>query len=117
MGKSLVEKVCIYNKALSEPQRVKMMKIICSSEKHSVCVTDIAQLLGISQPAATRHLKILCSVGFIIRKRIGTNVFYSVNIKTVQDYQKVLELSFVQGYKPCSYGFDCDNCPYKETCA
>lgn len=117
MGKSLVEKVCIYNKALCEPQRVKMMKIICSAEKNSVCVTDIAQLLGISQPAATKHLKILCAAGFITRKRMGTSVYYSVNTETVQDYQKVLELSFIQGYKACYYGFDCDNCPHKETCA
>ena len=86
MTKSLVEKVYTYNKALSEPQRIKMMKIICSAEKNTVCVSDIARILNISQPAATKHLKILCD-------------------------------SFIQGFKPCRFGYDCDNCPHKETCA
>lgn len=117
MAKSLVEKVYTYNKALSEPQRIKMMKIICSAEEETVCVTDIARLLKISQPAATKHLKILCDAGFIKRKRVGSNVYYSANLETIEDYKKVLEYSFIQGFKPCRFDYDCDNCPYKETCA
>lgn len=117
MTKSLVEKVYTYNKALSEPQRIKMMKIICSAEKNTVCVSDIARILNISQPAATKHLKILCDAGFITRKRIGFNVFYTENINAIEDYKKVLEYSFIQGFKPCRFGYDCDNCPHKETCA
>ena len=117
MTKGLVEKVYTYNKALSEPQRIKMMKIICSAEENTICVTDIARILNISQPAASKHLKILCDIGFITRKRIGSNVFYTENINTIEDYKKVLENSFIQGFKPCLFGYDCDNCPYKETCA
>ncbi|HWQ74901.1 MAG TPA: metalloregulator ArsR/SmtB family transcription factor [Syntrophomonas sp.] len=117
MTKSLVEKVYTYNKALSEPQRIKMMKIICSAEENTVCVSDIARILNISQPAATKHLKILCDAGFITRKRIGFNVFYTENINTIEDYKEVLEYSFIQGFKPCRFGYDCDNCPHKETCA
>jgi hypothetical protein len=44
-------------------------------------------------------------------------VFYSENLDTIDDYKKVLEYSFIQGFKPCLFGYDCDNCPHKETCA
>ncbi|UWG97779.1 metalloregulator ArsR/SmtB family transcription factor [Dehalobacter sp. DCM] len=117
MAKGLVEKVYLYNRALSEPQRIKIMKIICSAEENTVCVTDIARLLGISQPAVTKHLKILNDVSLIKRKRIGSNVFYTANIESIKDYKEVLEYSFIQGFKPCRFGYDCDNCPHKETCA
>ncbi|HHV65543.1 MAG TPA: ArsR family transcriptional regulator [Peptococcaceae bacterium] len=48
MTKGLVDKICMYNKALSESQRIKIMKIVCSA-KENVCVTDIANILGISR--------------------------------------------------------------------
>jgi ArsR family transcriptional regulator, arsenate/arsenite/antimonite-responsive transcriptional repressor len=118
MGKSkgLVNLICEYNDALSDKQRVKMMKIMASNPVNTVSVSDIAGILGISQPAATRHLDILYRVDLIDRKRIGTKVFYSPNIGTIDEYHKLLELAFVKGFSPCPYGFKCDECPKADTC-
>ena len=119
MGRSrgLVNRICEYNSALSDAQRVKMMKIMGSSAQHSVTVSDFAEILGISQPSATKHLKILHAVELIDRKRIGTSVFYSLNLETVSEYHQLLELAFEKGFLPCSYGYRCDECPEKDTCA
>jgi ArsR family transcriptional regulator len=118
MGKSkgLVNLICEYNDALSDPQRVKMMKIMASNPVNTVSVSDIAGILGISQPAATRHLNILYQVDLIARKRMGTKVFYAPNIKTIDEYHQLLDLAFVRGFSPCPYGYKCDECPKSDTC-
>lgn len=115
--RGLVARICDFNSALSDPQRVKMMKIMGSSPSDSVSVSDFAKILGISQPSATKHLKILHAVDLIDRKRVGTTVFYSPSLKTIDEYHSLLELAFVKGFLPCQYGYKCDECPATETCA
>ncbi|NLD48779.1 MAG: winged helix-turn-helix transcriptional regulator [Clostridiaceae bacterium] len=119
MGRSrgLVNLICEYNDALSDPQRVKMMKIMGSNPPNTVTVSKFAEILGISQPSATKHLKILHTADLISRKRIGTSVFYSMNLETIDEYHNLLDLAFVRGFSPCLYGFKCDECPEMDTCA
>ncbi len=116
-NRGLVDRICEYNGALSDPQRVKMMKILGSSPADSVTVSDFAKVLGISQPSATKHLKILHAVDLIDRKRMGTAVYYSLNLKMIDEYHQLLELAFVKGFLPCHYEYKCGACPDKETCA
>lgn len=116
-SRGLVDRICEFNGALSDPQRVKMMKIMGSSPANSVSVSDFAKILGISQPSATKHLKILHAVDLIDRKRIGTTVYYTPNIQTINEYHHLLDLAFVKGFLPCRYGYKCDECPETETCA
>lgn len=119
MGRSrgLVNLICEYNDALSDPQRVKMMKIMGSSPASSVTVSKFAEILGISQPSATKHLKILHTTDLITRKREGTCVYYSLNLETIDQYHQLLETAFVKGFTLCPYGFKCEDCPEKDTCA
>jgi DNA-binding transcriptional ArsR family regulator len=115
--RGLVNLICEYNGALSDPQRVKMMKIMGSNEVNTVSVSEIAKLLGISQPSATKHLQVLYQSDLIVRKRIGTSVFYSLNIPVINQYHQLLDLAFVKGFSPCPYEFKCDECPQTDTCA
>lgn len=113
----LVNRMCAYNKAISDHNRMKMIKILGSSPEHTLKVSDIAAVLGISQPAATKHLKVLHAVDFVRRQRIGTSVFYSLDGETLVDYRKQLDYAFEHAYTPCPYGFRCDDCPKADTCA
>jgi ArsR family transcriptional regulator len=115
--RGLVNLICQYNGALSDPQRVKMMKIMGSNAVNTVSVSDIAKLLGISQPSATKHLQILYQADLIVRKRIGTSVFYSLNIPVINQYHQLLDTAFVKGFTPCPYNYKCDECPDTDTCA
>ena len=116
-SRGLVDRICDYNGALSDPQRVKMMKIMGSSPADTVTVSDFAKILGISQPSATKHLKILHAVDLIDRKRIGAAIYYSLNLQVIDEYHQLLELAFVKGFLPCQYGYKCGECPDKETCS
>lgn len=43
-------------KALSDPNRVKIVKML---QHRSLCVCEMRAALGISQPAVSKHLKLL----------------------------------------------------------
>jgi len=54
-----------------------------------VCVVFIAEKLGVSQPTATEHLKILHAAGLIVPKRVKQWTFYRrdvVGIKRARDF-------------------------------
>ena len=112
----LVNRVCAYNKALNEPNRMKMMKILGSNSDNPLTVSQIAEILKISQPTATKHLQILFDVGFAERKRVANAIYYSVNMEAVKDYHDLLGRSFGMALTPCHYNYECDTCPYAETC-
>ncbi len=44
--------------------------------KDGVCVVFIAEKLGVSQPTATEHMKVLHAAGLVTPKRIKTWTFY-----------------------------------------
>ena len=115
-GKGLVERMCAYNKAISEPNRMKMIKILGSHEPNTLNVSDIAGILGLSQPAATKHLKIMENVGLFERERMGTSVYYSLNQAALDEYRALLDYAFEHAYSPCTHGYDCRTCPHADTC-
>lgn len=112
----LVNRMCAYNKAISDPNRMKMIKILGSNTPGTVKVGDIAEILGISQPAATKHLHIMEEVGLFDRKREGTSVYYSLNEGALAEYRQELDWAFEHGHTPCTHDYKCDECPVAETC-
>ena len=59
--------------AMADPRRILLLYAIAD---HQSNVSDLASEIGISQPAASRHLKILRDRGLIHPIRQGTSVEY-----------------------------------------
>ena len=114
--RTLVERANTYAKAITEPNRMKILKIIGSAPPETVSVSDIAKMLNLSQPAVSKHLQILNWCGFAIRKKVGNTVYYSIDPETVEDFKRVAASAFEMVRTPCLYGYDCESCPYGETC-
>lgn len=54
-----------------------------------VCVVFIARKLGVSQPTATEHMKVLHAAGLVTPKRIKTWTFYrrdEAGIRSARDH-------------------------------
>ncbi len=60
-------------KALSDPNRVKMLKLLQSGQ---MCVCELRAALGIAQPTASNHLKVLEDAGFVGSSKDGPWVNY-----------------------------------------
>jgi|SRR6056297_225927 len=62
-------------KALSEPSRVKILKML---QRRMMCVCEIQEALGIAQSTASNHLKILEDAGLITFQKDGLWVNYTL---------------------------------------
>ncbi|MGM0428585.1 MAG: ArsR/SmtB family transcription factor [Thermodesulfobacteriota bacterium] len=60
-------------KALSDPNRVKIVKML---QHKAMCVCEIREALGISQPSASKHLRILGEAGLVDYRKNGLWVNY-----------------------------------------
>lgn len=59
--------------ALADPNRILMLYLLNEAPR---TVNDLAQQVGISQPAASRHLKMLRERGLVRAERLGMSVEY-----------------------------------------
>jgi ArsR family transcriptional regulator len=60
-------------KALSDPNRVKIIKLL---QRRVLCVCEIKDALGLAQSTASKHLKILEDAGLITYSKKGLWVNY-----------------------------------------
>src|ERR1700747_513219 len=66
-------------RAAAEPTRLRLL-VRCA--RGELTVSELAQILGQSQPRVSRHLKLLCDAGLLDRFREGSWVFYRVGAGT-----------------------------------
>ena len=62
-------------KALSDSNRIKMVKML---QRRQMCVCEIQETLGIAQPTASKHLKILEEAGLVKYRKNGLWVIYDL---------------------------------------
>ena len=63
-------------KALSDPNRVKILKLL--QHNSDMCVCELKSLLHIAQPSVSKHLKILEEAGLVEYRKDGLWVNYSL---------------------------------------
>jgi len=97
-------------KALGEPTRLKIIKIL-ASEGGYFCVGAMAKRLGISQPAVSQHLKILKDAGILDSRRIGFHVHYFVDAKALKSHKKQIDELIENAFEKCRYPDD-KICPF-----
>ena len=63
-------------KALSDPNRLRILKMLQSK---SLCVCEITDVLNLATSTVSKHLSILRDTGFIIEEKDGKWVNYMIN--------------------------------------
>ena len=86
-------------KAVADANRLKLLSCLKSGE---VCVCDFVDILGISQPAVSQHLKKLEEAGIITARKLGTWKHYRLIETQTPIIQAVLEQ--LEGPEPCECG-------------
>lgn len=89
-------------RALASGKRLQILEWLKNPRKHfppqvdgdlvedGVCSVFIAEKLGISQPTASEHLKILTQAGFVIPSRIKQWTFYKRNEQRIREFKSDL---------------------------
>ncbi|MBC7690566.1 MAG: helix-turn-helix transcriptional regulator [Methylotenera sp.] len=71
--------------ALGDPSRVQ---IVWALSKGELCVGDIAELLEMSQPAVSHHLRTLRNLRLVKVRRDGKTSFYSLDDEHIEHLLK-----------------------------
>lgn len=71
---SFVEQALIFQQ-ISDETRLKILFCLCH---HEYCVYDLAQIVAMSAPAISHHLRSLKQMKIIRSRRSGKHVFYSL---------------------------------------
>ena len=77
-------------KALSDPHRVRIVNLL-STSRDPVCVCDITDRIGLSQPTVSLHLKKLTAAGLLEREQRGTWAYYSMNRNALAQLSSVVD--------------------------
>ena len=64
--------------AIAEPQRRDILVLLRSAERP---VTDLARELGMAQPAASKHLRVLREVGLVRDRKAGKQRLYRIDAR------------------------------------
>ena len=65
-------------KALSDPNRLRLLSIVKAEASGESCVCDLTEPLDLGQPTVSHHLKILVDAGLLHREKRGTWAYYSL---------------------------------------
>jgi DNA-binding transcriptional ArsR family regulator len=83
-------------KAIAHPERLAILKMLCSCPAKQLTVNEIYTGLELSQPTVSKHLAILKRSGICRRKPAGMKTFYLLSdkgitmlIKTIIDEKSV----------------------------
>ncbi len=77
-------------KALSDSGRLRIVLLLM--EKGSLCVCEIKEVIGLSQPTISIHLKSLENAGIIKSSKQGLWVNYHINKELKSDIKKIIEI-------------------------
>jgi ArsR family transcriptional regulator len=61
---------------VADPVRLRLLSMLVSAESGEVCVCEMVEPIGRSQPTISHHLKILADAGLIVGDKRGRWVWY-----------------------------------------
>ena len=67
--------------AIAEPQRREILVMLRTGERP---VTELAQRLGMTQPGASKHLRVLREVGLVRDRKAGKQRLYGLNARELR---------------------------------
>ncbi|MRG27770.1 metalloregulator ArsR/SmtB family transcription factor [Laceyella tengchongensis] len=82
------EQIAECHKALADKTRLRILALLKVEE---LCVCELVEILNITQPAVSQHIRKLKNVKLVKERRNGQWVFYSLDGSVYPFFQQVLE--------------------------
>lgn len=78
-------------KAMADRNRMRIIWVLASKTQEEVSVSDLAEFLGISQPAVTAHIKILSGIGLLYPKKVKNYVYYQIDLQRFRELKERMD--------------------------
>src|SRR5438093_1382246 len=79
-------------RALGDPARVRILNALATSTE-PVCVCELIEPLGLSQPTVSHHLKKLVDAGLLAREQRGRWAYFSLAPGTAERLTGLVDLT------------------------
>lgn len=77
--------------ALADPTRLKLIEVLCRQDPPGCrCVKNLSNLIGITQPAVSQHMRVLKAVGLVIGEKRGFRTHYQIVPEGLKRCQGIL---------------------------
>lgn len=83
-------------KALGDPHRVRVVNLLATT-REAVCVCDLTDFLGLSQPTVSHHMRKLVDAGVLTREQRGVWAYYSLRRDAIRRLGEVLRFEEGEG--------------------
>lgn len=81
-------------KAMSDPNRVRILKLL---EEKELCVCELTELLGLAQSTVSKHLKLMDDAELVESRRDGAWIIYRINVGEKSSYAENM-LDSIRGW-------------------
>lgn len=80
------------SRALGDETRLRILNVLV--ERGETCVCELMETMDMTQSNVSFHLAVLKNAGLIADKKIGKWMFYSINLKALQQHLTSLRAMF-----------------------
>nr|WP_246061536.1 metalloregulator ArsR/SmtB family transcription factor [Lapillicoccus jejuensis] len=78
MTAEAAERLAMSFKALGDPTRVRLLSLIAAADGGEACVCDLTEVVSLSQPTVSHHMRVLVEAGLVTRDQRGRWAYYAV---------------------------------------
>ncbi|MEN6592897.1 MAG: metalloregulator ArsR/SmtB family transcription factor [Methanobacterium sp.] len=81
-------------KALGNINRLLIVYRLASGKMEKISVTEMARMMGLTQPAASQHLKILKTARILDSTKQGNHIYYTFNEDALIHHKEKIDFLF-----------------------
>ena len=70
------ERLAAVLKVLAEPTRLRLLSLVAARQDGEECICNLTDLVGVSQPTVSHHMKQLVDAGLLEREQRGKWAYY-----------------------------------------
>ncbi len=89
-------------KALGNVNRILLIYYLASRRDNKVNVSEMAKIMGLTQPAASQHLRILKTAKIIRAEKEGNYIYYTFNHNALKKHKQKIDFLFGCAFDQCT---------------
>ena len=89
-------------KAMGDPTRLRIICLLVTDTTGTLGVSDLAEKLGVTQPAVSQHLKTLKNEGIVSSRREGLYVYYTLDRDRMVGFRDLFNRMFETMMNKCA---------------
>jgi ArsR family transcriptional regulator len=79
-------------RVLADPARLRLINLIAARGENGSCVCDLTDVLRLSQPTVSHHLKVLMDAGLLDRKQHGRWAYFRLRPEPLELLSEALRV-------------------------